>query len=101
MYDEVRAEPGRDAVPVNCEAAHGPGAKTSSQQLNRKVFKTGRLLEFCSVKELTLQTGHSVDQWPLAIAKELIGNCLDACEGAQIAPKLAVTGRPPEARRFR
>jgi DNA topoisomerase VI subunit B len=90
MYDELRPEPGRDALPVDCEAVCGPGAKTSLQQLNRKVFKTSRLLEFCSVKELTLQTGHPVEQWPLAIAKELLDNSLDACEGAQIAPKIAV-----------
>jgi DNA topoisomerase VI subunit B len=97
MYDELRSEPGCDALPVDCEAVCGRGAKTSSQQLNRNVFRTSRLLEFCSVKELTLQTGHSVDQWPLAIAKELLDNSLDACEGAQIAPKLAVTVQTSES----
>jgi hypothetical protein len=35
------------------------------------VLKASRLLEFCSQKELVLQTGHSVDQWPLVLVKEL------------------------------
>jgi DNA topoisomerase VI subunit B len=94
MYDELRPEPGPAAFPFDCEAETNlcsPGVKTSSPQLNRKVFKTSRLLEFCSVKELTLQTGHPVEQWPLVIAKELLDNSLDACEGAQTAPNIAVT----------
>ena len=40
---------------------------TAHLRLDRQVFKTSRLLEFCSVKELVLQTGHPVDQWPLVI----------------------------------
>jgi hypothetical protein len=44
------------------------------------------LLEFCSQKELVLQTGHSVDQWPLVLVKELFDNALDAAEEAGTAP---------------
>jgi len=50
------------------------------------VLKASRLLEFCSQKELVLQTGHSVDQWPLVLVKELFDNALDAAEEAGTAP---------------
>jgi hypothetical protein len=43
-----------------------------SARLNRDVFTTSRLLEFCSQKELVLQTGHPVEQWPLVVLKELM-----------------------------
>ncbi len=33
--------------------------------LDRLVFTTSRLAEFCSEKELVNQTGHDSDDWPL------------------------------------
>jgi len=48
-------------------------------------------LEFCSEKELTAQTGHESDKWPLVILKELADNALDACEEAGVAPEINVT----------
>jgi DNA topoisomerase VI subunit B len=65
--------------------------KARGHVLDRQVFTTSRLLEFCSQKELVLQTGHPVEQWPLVILKELIDNSLDACEEAGIAPSISVT----------
>jgi DNA topoisomerase VI subunit B len=62
----------------------------NAPRLNRQVFTTSRLLEFCSKKELVLQTGHSVEQWPLVILKELIDNALDACEEANVQPEISV-----------
>jgi len=62
-------------------------------RLNRQIFTTSRMLEFCSQKELTLQTGHPVEQWPLVILKELVDNALDDCEEAGIAPVVKVTVR--------
>jgi DNA topoisomerase VI subunit B len=62
-------------------------------KLKREIFKTSRLLEFCSEKELVNQTGHAVDQWPLVILKELVDNAIDACEEADIAPVIEVTVR--------
>jgi DNA topoisomerase VI subunit B len=59
-------------------------------KLARSTFTTSRLLEFCSQKELVLQTGHPVDQWPLVIQKELIDNALDASEEAGVAPTIKV-----------
>jgi DNA topoisomerase VI subunit B len=47
-------------------------------------------MDFFSEKELVTQTGHSVDEWPLVIAKELIDNSLDACEESDIAPVIEV-----------
>jgi DNA topoisomerase VI subunit B len=56
---------------------------TNSHRLSRQTFN---LLEFCSRKELELQTGHTADLWALVTAKELGDNGLDACEEAGIAP---------------
>jgi hypothetical protein len=60
-------------------------------RLERVAFRSSRLLEFCSEKELTLQTGHPASDWPLVVAKELIDNALDACEEAGVAPVVTVT----------
>ncbi len=62
----------------------------SAARLERTTFRTSRLLEFCSRKELVAQTGHEPDAWPLVVLKELIDNALDACEEAGIAPTVAV-----------
>ena len=61
------------------------------KHLQRATFATSRLLDFASVKELTAQTGHDVDDWPLVILKELLDNALDAAEEAGIAPHTTVT----------
>jgi hypothetical protein len=66
-------------------------ARATPPRLSRQVFTTSRLLEFCSQKELVLQTGHPVEQWPLVVLKELIDNALDACEEADIAPVIKIT----------
>lgn len=58
--------------------------------LDRQVFETSRLLEFFSEKELSMQIGHDRHSWPLALVKELIDNSLDACEGANILPEIAI-----------
>jgi DNA topoisomerase VI subunit B len=58
-----------------------------STALSRTTFSTSRLLEFCSQKELTAQTGHEPNDWPLVILKELIDNALDAAEEAGNALK--------------
>jgi DNA topoisomerase VI subunit B len=64
---------------------------SKSPQLQRVTFRTSRLLDFCSEKELTAQTGHPPNEWPLVIVKELIDNALDACEEGGIAPHVTVT----------
>jgi hypothetical protein len=47
-------------------------------------------MEFCTLRELQNQTGHSVQQWPLVAAKELLDNALDAAEEAEIGPVISI-----------
>ena len=68
-----------------------PAAKAQPAQLQRATFRTSRLLDFFSVKELTAQTGHAPADWPLVVLKELLDNALDACEEAGVAPAITVT----------
>lgn len=66
-------------------------AKSHEPKLSRVTFKVSRLMEFCSARELQNQTGHSVYEWPLVVAKELMDNGLDAGEEAEVAPEISVT----------
>jgi DNA topoisomerase VI subunit B len=51
-------------------------------------------MEFCSIRELQNQTGHSVWDWPLVVAKEGMDNALDAAEEAEVAPEITVAVNP-------
>ena len=62
----------------------------SAPSLKRTTFKTSRLAEFCSLKELISQTGHEVQQWPLVVLKELVDNSIDGCEEVGAAPVIGV-----------
>lgn len=62
-----------------------------SQLLERTTFRSSRLLDFCSEKELVAQTGHQGTDRPLVVLKELKNNALDACEEAGVAPVISVT----------
>ena len=64
--------------------------REAEPKLTRVAFAVSRLMEFCSKRELQNQTGHSVDDWPLVVAKELFDNALDACEEAEVAPDITV-----------
>jgi DNA topoisomerase VI subunit B len=59
-------------------------------RLERSTFRTSRLLDFCSRKELIAQTGHDETAWPIVVLKELLDNALDACEEAGVAPEILV-----------
>jgi DNA topoisomerase VI subunit B len=48
-------------------------------------------LDFCSEKELTNQTGHDPEEWPLVVLKELVDNALDAVEEAGTPPRIDIT----------
>jgi histidine kinase/DNA gyrase B/HSP90-like ATPase len=63
----------------------------SAPSLSRHVFKTSRLAEFSSKKELVNQTGHAVEDWPLVVLKELVDNALDSTEEAGIAPVIDIS----------
>lgn len=64
--------------------------KNPAPTLTRTTFQQSRLLDFCSRKELTAQTGHAEQDWPLVVLKELTDNALDACEDAGTAPAVSV-----------
>src|SRR4051794_2382513 len=68
-----------------------PGRAQSRPRLNRETFRTSRLLEFCSERELIAQTGHPVEDWPLVVIKELVDNAIDGAEEAGVAPQVAVS----------
>ena len=59
--------------------------------LARTTFRTSRLLDFASEKELTAQIGHAKGTWPVVVLKELLDNAIDACEEAATPPTVAVT----------
>jgi len=66
-------------------------AKSKSQpKLTRVAFRVSRLMEFCTLRELQNQTGHSYEEWPLVVLKELMDNALDACEEAEVAPVISI-----------
>lgn len=64
---------------------------TAPKVLEREVFKTSRELEYFTQKELTLQTGHEPKRWAEVVFKELIDNALDACEAANILPRIKIS----------
>lgn len=66
----------------------------ATPKLQRTAFRTSRLLDFCSRKELIAQTGHQPNAWPLVVLKELIDNAVDACEDACIAPAVTIKVDP-------
>src|SRR5215471_7979110 len=59
-------------------------------KLTRVAFKVSRLMEFCTLRELVNQTGHSVYDWALVVLKELMDNALDACEESERAPVISI-----------
>ena len=79
-----------DATLQSKATAVTSSTKRAAPHLNRETFRTSRLLDFCSEKELQAQTGHETADWPLVIVKEGLDNALDACEDIDIAPEVAV-----------
>jgi DNA topoisomerase VI subunit B len=75
---------------TNDKARVRRGRNAGGPALERTVFRTSRLLDFCSRKELIAQTGHQPSAWPLVLLKELLDNALDACEDAGTPPDVTV-----------
>ena len=46
-----------------------PNPAQARSILHRETFRTSRLLDFCSERELVKQIGHGTDQWPLVIQR--------------------------------
>jgi hypothetical protein len=66
------------------------GIAMNEPRLDRVAFRTSRLLDFTSQRELTAQIGHEPVAWPLVVVKELVDNALDAAEEGQIAPVISI-----------
>jgi DNA topoisomerase VI subunit B len=62
-----------------------------SAKLKRTTLRTSRLLDYCTEKNLELETGYGRADWALVMLKELLDNALDACEDAGTAPAIVVT----------
>ena len=92
--DDSRATRRRGRDGQNVKTGAGRNGRVTKVRrpptLNRTTFKTSREMDFFSEKELTTQTGHPVEEWPLVFLKETIDNALDACEEADVAPVLTV-----------
>ncbi len=58
--------------------------------VERTAFRTSRSLDYATAEELTRETGHGPDRWPVVVIKELVDNALDACEEADVAPAVLV-----------
>jgi DNA topoisomerase VI subunit B len=67
-----------------------PAPPPANGRLERTAFRTSRLLDFCSDKELTAQIGHPREAWLVAAFKELTDNALDSAEDLRVAPKITV-----------
>jgi DNA topoisomerase VI subunit B len=83
---------GRPVTPARVALMNSPKKLTvgDRNRLQRTVFASSRLSEFCSIKELTVQTGHPPEQWPLVIGKELVDNAIDEAEKSGVAPVIAI-----------
>ena len=55
-----------------------------------ETFRTSRLLDFASTRELTAQIGHAPPMWPRVVVKELVDNALDICEQIGSPPRIEV-----------
>ena len=67
------------------------GTKAKAEpKLTRVAFTISRLMEFCTIRELQNQTGHSYYDWLQVVLKELMDNALDACEEAGVAPVVSI-----------
>jgi len=88
----VANERGGSILPIqsNIKSTHSKGSPT----LQRQTFSVPRTLEYFTESELTHQIGTEKELWPLALAKELIDNGLDAVESTDVAPDIKVEVQP-------
>jgi DNA topoisomerase VI subunit B len=89
---EQAKKPSRRLQSLQIMAKPNPKSKGKSEpKLTRVAFRVSRLTEFCSKRELQNQTGHSIEDWPLVVLKELMDNALDGSEETEIAPAILIT----------
>lgn len=75
---------------ISSAECHLDAFSASGPRLECFAFRTSRLLDFVGQRELVAQIGHSVNEWPLVVLKELVDNTIDACEEADAAPHLKI-----------
>jgi hypothetical protein len=92
-FQQAKKSDGEATVFTNRGKSEAPTCR-KQQKITRVAFRVSRLMEFCTVRELQNQTGHSVYQWLLVVLKELMDNALDACEEAEVAPVISITVNP-------
>src|SRR5262245_5257277 len=74
-------------LPIVAKANHATRRKSKKRaepKLTRVAFTVSRMMEFCTLRELQNQTGHSYYDWLLVVLKELMDNGLDACEEVEL-----------------
>lgn len=69
---DAQPRPAESSAPIGADATRKQ--RSTSPTLERIAFRTSRLLDFCSRKELIAQTGHEEADWPLVALKELVDN---------------------------
>ena len=79
------------AVEIDGDANQVLNGSRSQPRLAPETFRTSRLLDFATKRELTAQIGHQPGMWPQVVVKELVDNALDAAEQAETAPRIEVT----------
>jgi hypothetical protein len=67
------------------------GGNRLPPRIEPETFRTSRLLDFATQRELTAQIGHKPGMWSQVVVKELVANALDAAEQAEVAPRIEVT----------
>lgn len=72
-------------------AASRRSQSRSQHRIERTTFRTSRMLDFLSEKDLAAQCGHGTHDWILVLVKELIDNAIDACEEQGIPPEITIT----------
>jgi hypothetical protein len=60
------------------------------QSFDRLTFTVSRAMEYLTDKELSMQIGRPREWWPIAVAKEIIDNGLDAAEMRAASPAIKV-----------
>ena len=77
-------------LPIVAKSDRAIRGESKGPKLTRVAFRVSRLMEFCTKRELQNQTGHSVDDWPLVVLKEVMDNALDAAEEFEVAPVISI-----------
>ena len=96
------SKPGAEPLPLPASTEPEPPPQVENTStaapvkasFERQTFSVSRELEYFTDRELSMQLGASRDEWPVALAKELCDNGLDACEAEGISPEITISVGP-------